>query len=44
MVRRVANVDMNFLEQWRVRVGQFGEGGQWWWCRFNASILAREGQ
>jgi hypothetical protein len=23
-------------------VSQFEEGGRWWWCGFNALILARE--
>jgi hypothetical protein len=27
-----------------VGVGQFGEGSMLWWCRFNASVLAREGR
>jgi hypothetical protein len=27
-----------------VGVRRSGEGSQWRWCRFNASILAREGR
>jgi hypothetical protein len=27
-----------------VEVGQYGEGGQRWWCRFSALISAREGR
>jgi hypothetical protein len=27
-----------------VGVGLYREGDQQWWCRFNASVLAREGR
>jgi hypothetical protein len=42
MMKRVAKTEMIFVWQWRVGVRQSGKGGRRWWCRFNASILARE--
>jgi hypothetical protein len=44
VVWRMAKVEMTFLKQWRVGVRRSGEGGQRWWCGFNASISAREGR
>jgi hypothetical protein len=38
---RVANIEMIFLYQWRVRVGQSGEGSLRWCCGFNASASIR---
>jgi hypothetical protein len=42
VVRRVINVKIIFLIQWRVWVGRYGESGLRWWCRFNGSVLPRE--
>jgi hypothetical protein len=44
VVKRVTKVEVTFLYQWRVGVGLSEEDGRWWWCEFNASILAREGR
>jgi hypothetical protein len=44
MVGRVINIEMTFLQQWRVGVRLSGEGGRRRWCGFNASISAREGR
>jgi hypothetical protein len=38
----VTIVEMIFSLQWRVGVRWSGEGDLLWWCRFNASFLARE--
>jgi hypothetical protein len=43
-VGRVFKVEMTFLYQWRVGVGQSEEGVQWRWCRINALVLTREGR
>jgi hypothetical protein len=43
MVGRVTNVEMTFLQQWRVGVRLSKEGGRRQWCRFNALVLAQEG-
>jgi hypothetical protein len=44
VVRRVTNVEIIFLYQWRVKVKLSGEGDRQWWCEFNTSVLAREGR
>jgi hypothetical protein len=43
-VGRVTNVEMTFLQQWRVGVRLSKEGGRRQWCRFNALVLAQEGR
>jgi hypothetical protein len=44
VVEGVANVEIVFLYQWRVRVRLSGKGGWRQWCRSNASVSAREGR
>jgi hypothetical protein len=44
VVERVTKIEMTFLKQWWVEVGLSEEGGQRWWCRFNTSVSAREGE
>jgi hypothetical protein len=44
VVKKVAKVEMIFLQQWRrVGVGRSGESELRRSCGFNASILARDG-
>jgi hypothetical protein len=40
----VTKIEMIFLYRWRVGVRWFEEGGLRQWCRFNASVSAREGR
>jgi hypothetical protein len=42
VVGKVAEIEMTFLWQWRVGVRLSAEGGHRQWCRFNASVSARE--
>jgi hypothetical protein len=44
VMRKVTNVDIIFLYQCKVGVGQSREGGRRRRCGFNASVLARVGR
>jgi hypothetical protein len=43
-VGRVVTIEIIFLQQWRVGVERFEEGGLLCWCGFNTSVSARQGR